>query len=114
MSFSDKRALHLKILQSAGSIESWDLAKRCELMDNTSNKYVKYLRDEGHTILTERIEGKSWCSYKYISGPSVSVYDADRLAAQYLEAAKTYPEGHPQRKKIMQDYEKMIGIGNEK
>jgi hypothetical protein len=40
--------------------------------------------------------------------------DRDRLAAQYLEAAKTYPEGHPQRKKIMQDYEKMIGIGNEK
>jgi hypothetical protein len=29
--------------------------------------------------------------------------EQERLAAQYLEATKTYPEGHPQRKKIMQD-----------
>jgi hypothetical protein len=34
--------------------------------------------------------------------------EQERLAAQYLEATKTYPEGHPQRKKIMQDYENLI------
>ena len=52
-----KRALHFQILSTVKSIESWDLAERSGLMANTSNKYVKYLRDEGHNILTESVDG---------------------------------------------------------
>jgi len=68
-----KRALHLKILSSAKRIESWNLARQCALMDNTSNKYVLYLRNEGHTILTEYEKGCKNCWYVYVSGPTVSI-----------------------------------------
>jgi hypothetical protein len=64
-----KRALHLQILQTVKRIESWDLAARSGLMANTSNKYVKYLRDDGHNILTEDVDGKDNCRYVYVSGP---------------------------------------------
>jgi len=40
---------------------------------------------------------------KKISSP----IDYDRLADQYLAAADTYPEGHPQKAVIMQEYEDM-------
>lgn len=80
MKFDSKRARHLQILQSVKSIESWDLAERSNLMVNTSNKYVKYLRDEGYIILTEGVEGKENCKYVFVSGPKVPDIEASRDA----------------------------------
>lgn len=100
----------LKILQSVKTIESWDLAERAGLMDNTCVKYVKYLRDKGHTILSERIEGKAWCKYTYVSGPSmVMSTSSNRLLEQCLDVAKTYQgrEDHIEYKKIMLQIEQI-------
>ncbi len=97
----------LQILRGSETIESWDLAQRAGLMDNTSNKYVMFLRDKGHTILTERIEGKSWCRYRYISAPSAEIVSNEGLAERCLKIAAEYPEGHPQRKAIMQQHEEL-------
>jgi hypothetical protein len=61
----------LKVLQCGEWIRTSLLAERAALQDNTTIKYVKFLRDEGHSIKGRKVDGKEYNEYRLLAGAIV-------------------------------------------
>jgi hypothetical protein len=110
MNQDSKRYDHLKNLQKAGAsgIESWKLAEESGLQVNTSNKYVLYLRREGHIIITDGIEGKPNCKYTYHGVKNFADDPIQKLLGDIENVLSDYPVDHIEAEKILLQREQIL------
>jgi hypothetical protein len=76
--------------------------------NNTIAKYLSFFINEGRasSAPVHLESGKTCDEYWWIEKENKAAHEIidDQLATQHLDAAATYPEGHPQRAAIMQEY----------